>query len=446
MEQSVTKKPGFYSTHKTATIVIGVVILVVVVVGVLVLLWYLNVIMPRYHCVSGLCVKNEQGKADPPDSYSSKDCNNECPTKPPIITQGSFKCDTQKGCVGCNVKTDEGCTYTESSCDKHCVNYLLKETTGDPVTCQKQDLVTTSTATNKRNIRGRVTRLDPFYNQDQCTKALNTLTAKKCTGSKTTAVTGTPAFKCVLTAHTPNQCNNIIACSQCDENTNCKHFNSSIINTALDFTFGSNYFLKNVGQPEDLIYNHVLLWMGTYKALNDNSVLNVAPMTLMSKSSGKGQVVLSWLIFTEDYCLNKNTFPATQYNSSQGSDPTKISGGTWFTGKTNSNDVYNFIRSANNDTNANTRKRWGYFPDNGTLFSNWDNKVKLSYDLKIQIISDPNNPIQAFPLQKDKNYRICMYIGQNTTDAITVGPFNTAGAGSWGSLVESSWYDGLQQA
>ena len=93
MEQPiVVKKPGFFSKHKTEKIVVGVVILVVVVMGVLVLLWYLNVIMPRYHCEgAALCVKNKQGKKDPAGSFKKSKCGSKCDT-----AGVGYKCNGQK--------------------------------------------------------------------------------------------------------------------------------------------------------------------------------------------------------------------------------------------------------------------------------------------------------------------------------------------------------------
>ena len=201
-KNSLAKKPSFFSTHKTETIVIGVVISVVVVVSVLVLLWYLNVIMPRYRCVSGLCVKNEPGKPDPPGSYSSSDCNNECAPKPPPThfkcdsgvcvpaengeykdstcgnnctippARGTFKCDADSGCVAAS----DG-NYEDSTCEKKCTRFSIQDTEGAPATCQKQSQATSASRKVRANVRANTAT---FYSKDQCTQALNALTYQKC--------------------------------------------------------------------------------------------------------------------------------------------------------------------------------------------------------------------------------------------------------------------------
>lgn len=115
MEQLTSKKPGFWTKHKTEKIVVGVVILVVVVMGILLLLGYLNVIMPRYHCEGAVCVKNKQGKPDPSGSFKKSKCGLTCTTP---ITKGAHKCDGA-ACVACTAGAD-GCNYMDSSCNNEC--------------------------------------------------------------------------------------------------------------------------------------------------------------------------------------------------------------------------------------------------------------------------------------------------------------------------------------
>ena len=693
-KNSLAKKPSFFSTHKTETIVIGVVISVVVVVGVLVLLWYLNVIMPRYRCVSGLCVKNEPGKPDPPGSYSSSDCNNECATKPPPTrfkcdsgvcvpaengeykdstcgnnctippARGTFKCDADSGCVAAS----DG-NYEDSTCEKKCTRFSIQDTEGAPATCQKQsqatsasrkvrantatfyskdqctaaltalpyqkcqfdttkhlnecmktpnasdypditacqsgcksfectgdgctecattgctkdqhylndtcekscgskyqfveatgaaptcEAVTVPVKTTTANSRNRLSRLDSFYNRDQCTQALNALPYQKCdfnTSSRlyqcmktssnahfknqgdcdavcksfectdngcmecaqsgctssdhyyssntcgdqckkfqfvnndgqpaecapvamTTAAVNTRGrlsridpfysksqcttalnaltskkcmkhtkddvvmYDCATTSRTAALCNNTDACFKCDS-SNCKVFNTTFINTALQFTFPGDFFnvSDNHGNGNASIWSHTLLWMGSYTAQKDGDIITVQPQFQLFKPDGNnnGAAVATWLVFTDDYCKTKSaTFPSEPYNSSEGRYPPNIADGKWFTNKEKSNykgEVYNFIKNANDNTTATTKNSWGYLPDLEN-FGNWPGILRFTMIPGVSVTQD----IEVFPAKAGKKYNICMYIGTNTTDALSVKNVITDGAGSWGPLWET---------
>ena len=506
MEKSIVKKPSFFSAHKTETIVIGVVVLVVVVAGVLVLLWYLNVIMPRYHCVSGLCVKNEPGKPNPPGSYASSDCNSKCTdcnnkctdcnskcteTLTPTRTQTtsasrnvrvktrantnyynqedcmraldalpyqkcqfnsssrlyecmktvhnpdftpedcrnnchSFEC-TDSGCTECALS---GCTkaehYFDNACNQKCSKkFQLLDNMGVPVTCE---VLTATTAAN------------PFYSLDQCMTGLNALTSKKCIKQTKDNVA---TFNCVTTTRTDCGSHNDESCF-CDSN-NCKLFNTTFINTALQFTFPGNFFnaSENNGNNNGDIWSHTLLWIGSYTAQTDGALLTVQPQFQLFKPDGNnnGAAVATWLVFTDDYCKSHSTvFPSNSYISSQGSYPPTIADGIWFTNKEKSNykgNVYNFINGANDNTTAATQNRWGVWPSDFIKFSNWPGILRFTMISGVSVTQD----VPVFPTKAGEKYNICMYIGTNTTDSLRVNNVITDGAGSWGTSTESSWYE-----
>ena len=693
-KNSLAKKPSFFSTHKTETIVIGVVISVVVVVGVLVLLWYLNVIMPRYRCVSGLCVKNKPGKPDPPGSYSSSDCNNECATKPPPThfkcdsgvcvpaengdykdstcdnnctippARGTFKCDADSGCVAAS----DG-NYEDSTCEKKCTRFSIQDTEGAPATCQKQtqatsasrkvranvrantatfyskdqctaaltalpyqkcqfdttkhlnecmktpnasdypdiktcqsgcksfectgdgctecattgctkaehyldttcnkscgskyqfveatgaaptcEAVTVPVKTTTANLRNRLSRLDSFYNRDQCTQALNALPYQKCdfntssglyqcmktssdahfqnqgdcdaacksfectdngcmecaqsgcTSSDhhyssntcgdqckkfqfvnndgqpaecapvamttaavntrgrlsridpfysksqcTTALNAltskkcikkTDGLTCVTTFKTKDLCGNIDGCYKCDS-SNCKSFTLEHgIASAVQFTFPGLFFpdsgsYGNKGNT-GAVKTHVLLFMAQYTAQTDGGVLELQPAFELVKSENNGKAVATWLVFTDDYCKTQpDVFPSKQYFSGSGSNPNDINDGQWITKHAkdtgDSDNVFNFINGAGINSD-----RWGFLPGNFGDFSAWDDYGILHfYTLPLLALQT----ITISPTKKDKKYNICLYIGSNTSDKLTV---NNQIQNSWGSLTEATWYD-----